>query len=207
LMLHAIHHFMGTLLTLSPKSARKVYQHVEPIGAPKGRDLSSRLLNRQIKYVMRQLKHEICTYVLEGLEKSLKSRARDSWSTSFCTLLVLCLCIEELQIASDSFVVCDMEKEAREGKKSVFNRAQSLKACSELDENPFQQCTRLFHDVYRSHREGIVGRSGRECGFNPLRVLAGEGTRVELDRATDVMTNSIYDLIRKSRKSAVVLET
>jgi hypothetical protein len=196
-MLHAIHHFMGSLLTLTTESAMKVYKRVKPIGAPPGEYLSSRLLNRQIKYVMHLLHREIYRSVLEGLEKSLKSRSKESWGPSFCALLVLCLCIEELQTAADTFIICDIQKD---GEASAYNRNQSFEACLALEERPFQQCTRLFHDIYRSRREASVGGSSRDGGFNPLRVLACDGKSVNLDKPTDEMAKSIYGMIYNSCK-------
>lgn len=153
--------------------------------------LSSRLLNRQVKYVMHILQQEICKDVLEGLEKSFKSQAkRDSWGVSFCVLLVLCMCIEELQSAADTFVSCDMLKE---GKNSLYNRNQSAEACAALEEYPYQQCTRLFHDVYRSQRAGMGGPS-RESVFNPFRDLK-DGNDSGLDKTTNELASKIYDMV------------
>lgn len=197
-MLHGIHHFMNSMLTLTEKSESEVYQNVEQIGAPPGEYLTSRLLNRQIKYVMHILHREMYQNLLEGLEKSLKSSSRkDSWGTSFCTLLLLCLCIEELQTAADMFVMGDMR---RDGAFAAHTRRESSDACTALEEYPFQQCTRLFHDVYRSRREVKVGGGSRD-GLNPFRDLANRrNKRIVLEESTDKMVKEVYDLICNSRK-------
>lgn len=189
------------MLTLTEESKFEVYQRVEQIGAPPGEYLTSRLLNRQIKYVMHLLHREIYQSVLEGLEKSLKSNTKkDSWGVSFCTLLLLCLCIEELQTAADTFVMSDIR---RDGIFSAHTRNESSDACTALEEYPFQQCTQLFHDVYRSRREVKVGGGSRD-GLNPFRDLADRKKSLMSDEATERMVKEVYDLIYNSRKHCVV---
>lgn len=155
--------------------------------------LSSRLLNRQIKYVMHKLHQEITLKVLEDLERSLRSRTKDSWGTSFCTILILCLCIEGLQTAADVMVVCNIQEK---GGEASYNRNQSFNACEELEEYPFRQCKKLFHDIYRSHKDGSSGGRG-EKAFNPLKMAAEEG-RTGLDLTTEGMVRSIYGVVCSS---------
>jgi hypothetical protein len=194
-MLHSIHYFLKSFPTLTEESVNKVYPDMEMFGAPRERYLCSRLLNRQIKYAMHKLSRDITIEVLEGLERTMRSRTKDSWGTSFCAFLVLCLCMEGLQIASDTFVVCDMQKE---GVHSTLTRGQSLSACQKIDENPFSQCKKLFHDIYRSHRE--TQRPGREGGFNPLQNLANNG-ETGLDSEADTMVRSIFETVVTSCKN------
>jgi len=189
---------MKTLVTFSEESATRVYQTLQPFGAPLDPFLSSRLLSRQIKYAMHKLSREITVEVLEGLERSMRSRTKDSWGSSFCAFLVLCLCMEGLQIACDIYVVCDMEKCQKDGSSSAYNRTQSYQASMKVDENPFSQCKRLFHDIYRSHKES--NRGAREAGFNPLKSLAMNDKNTGLDSAGDAMAKSIYRMICQSCK-------
>jgi hypothetical protein len=191
---------MSRILTFTKDSATSVYQNVQPCDGPLEPYLSSRLLGRQVKYAMHKLHREITMDVLEGLEKSMRSRTRDSWGPSFCAILMLCLCIDGLQIAADTFIVCDWEKCQREGVESQYIRNQSVEACQALDEYPFQQCARLFHDIYRSHKAGNGGE--RKEGFNPLRYLWEVDATNELDQATDHMVRSINWIIYHQRKFA-----
>ena len=190
--LHAIHYFMGCLVTFTEKSARELYRRLAP-EATREPYLSSRLLNRQIKYVMHKLHREITLKVLEDLERSLRSRTKDSWGPSFCTILILCLCIEGLQTAADVIVVCDM---AEKGEAATYNRNQSFNACEELDEYPFRQCKKLFHDIYRSHKDGSSGGRGDKA-FNPLK-MAAEEDKMGLDLTTEGMVRSIYGVVCSS---------
>ena len=183
---------MGSLLTFSNDSAAKVFQEIQPhesAEAPIPEEfLSSRLLSRQVKHVMNKLHRDTYSKVLEVLERSMRSRTRDSWGTSFCAILIMCLCIEGLQTAADILVVCDRKIN---GDGSEYSRVQSYEACSQLDKYPFQQCVRLFHDIYKSHREGNGG--GREPGFNPLKAI-GDGNTTGLDTATEFMVKRVYKM-------------
>lgn len=187
LMLHACHYFMAHLLTFSDETAEILHRTVDPYGAPRGQYFSSRLLSRQVKYAMHVLHRELLRNVLEGLEKSMRARTKDSWGPSFCTILLLCVCIEGLQVAADNFIVCDLKKSEADGVASHYSREQSLAACQKLDAYPFQQATRLFHDIYRSHRETNGG--GKE-GFNPVRSLR-LGVTTGLDEPTEAMLQHI----------------
>jgi hypothetical protein len=197
--LHAIHYFMGSLVTFTDKSSREIYKKLAPKATPQAY-LSSRLLNRQIKYVMHKLHREITLKVLEDLERSLRSRTKDSWGPSFCTILILCLCIEGLQTAADTIVVCEM---AEKGDAACYNRNQSFNACEELDEYPFRQCKKLFHDIYRSNKDGSSGGRG-EKAFNPLKMAAEEG-KMGLDLTTEGMVRSIYGVVCSSCESILTL--
>lgn len=89
-----------------------------------------------------------------------------------------------------------MEKCQKDGSESAYNRTQSYQASLKVDDNPFSQCKRLFHDIYRSHKES--NRGAREAGFNPLRNLAMNDRNTGLDPAADAMVKSIYQMICQS---------
>lgn len=198
-MLHACQHFMSRLVTFSNESAVKVRQAVAevvpPQHAPIEPFLSSRLLNRQCKYAMHKLHRELTREVLEGLQRSMKQRTKDTWGVSFCTILLLCLCMEDLQIAADTFVVYDMERMEREGSQSIYSREQSLLVCQNLDGHPFQQAKRLFHDIYRTHREAGSARDG----LNPFRSLQ-LGEETDLGAETDALVREMTWLLNAHRK-------
>lgn len=189
-MLHAVHYFMANLVTFSEESARNVFEKVHllpPYAEPLGRFQSSRLLNRQIKCVMHKLTKDITEEVLDGLEKSMRSKSKSSWGESFCAILILSLCIDSLQTAADTFVVCDIEKSEKEGIDRSYSRRQSFDACQALENYPFLQCKRLFHDIYRSHKQGNGGL--REGGFNPFRDIVS--AEVDLDTPTKELVKAL----------------
>jgi len=196
LKLHACQYFMASLVTFSDASAINVHQTVPPFHPTLKRYFSSRLLNRQVKFAMHKLHRETTKEVLEGLEKSMRQRTKDSWGPSFCSILLLCLCIEGLQTAADSFVISDIMKSEFEGVQSEYDRSQSFDVCQALEELPFHQCTRLFHDIYRSHKESNGG--SREGGLNPFRSMhAGNATGFE--DGTDAVVKHMYYIISNCR--------
>lgn len=186
-MLHAINYSMSRLITFSEDSAARV---AEKLGGFPFPYLSSRLLNRQIKYAMHKLHHELTKEVLEGLEKSMRAKSKDSWGPSFCTILILCLCIEDLQIAADTFVVCDLEKD---GLLANLTRRDSFTACSVAEEYPYQRCTKLFHDIYRSHRQ--AGGRTKDGAFNPIKSVCGVDANCGWDKYTACMAIDFQRLI------------
>jgi hypothetical protein len=191
--LHALQYFMSSLVTFTDKSAVQVFKIVQNYGEPLEPYMSSRLLNRQIKYIMHKLHRDITTKVLEDLEKSMRSKTIDTWGTSFCTILLLCLCMEGLQTAAETLVAVDSQKV---GEESKYSRSQSYDACIELDNYPFKQCTILFHMIYKTHKGGNGGRS--QPGFNPFKNgCSGTG----LDSATKSMVQSMNNLIFNSCKN------
>jgi hypothetical protein len=157
--------------------------------------LSSRLLNRQIKYVIHEIQQDLTIELLDGLEKALQSRSKDSWALSFCTILVLSLCIEYIETAADIFVVCDIKKEANEGSQSEYRRDYSSEVCSKLDDYHFQQCTQLVHNNFKSHRNNGGEKEG---GFNPLMPGIEIDGNTSWDQATKEMILSIRGIIQNS---------
>jgi hypothetical protein len=180
LKLHAMHYFMSRVVTLTEDSVMRVREVMEDHTSMGDPHMSSPLLNHQIKCAMHKVHQETTKAVLEGLERSLRRRSKDSWGPSFCAILILCLCIEDLEIAADIFVACAIMED---GLPSTYNRKQSLDVCTSLEELPFALITRLFHAVYRSQ--------GKR-GFDPLANIEDKRS---LDPATRDLIDSMCHLI------------
>jgi hypothetical protein len=160
-MLHAMQYFMSRIITLNRESAEKAIESLRrPHSLKFAQTLSSTLLNLQVKQAMQRLLSETVQSVLEDLDKALsKCRGRaSSWADIFCVVLVLCMCIEAVQVASDAHAMAALRKDP-----SVdMPRAR---ICHELDEKLFKDITGLFHMVYKSGRAKPKGT----VGFNPIR--------------------------------------
>lgn len=95
-----------------------------------------------------------------------------------------------MQSAADIMVVTDMMEK---GHAASYTRDQSWVACQELDEYPFKQCKKLFHDIYKSHKDGNAGGRGDKA-FNPLKTAA-EDVKTGLDSTTAGMVRLIHGVV------------
>jgi len=188
------------LPTFSKESSLKISQHLPKDWLSQGPFFTSKLLNRQIKFCMNRLHRELMKEVLKHLERSIRSRSKDSWGASFCTILILCLCIEILQSAVETLVVCENRRESPDLKNSCnYSRIQSAKAfIGDLEQYPYRKCKELFRDVYGLHNTRF--RDYESSGFNPLQACM-RGQTTGLDPPTNSMVKAICDLVNDSCKS------
>jgi hypothetical protein len=127
--------------------------------------------------------------VLKEFESHLKKREQAGWPISFCVVLVLCLCMEDIQIAANNFVVSDADI-------SQELRSESYETCWQLEDKPYRQFTQLFHDMYRSYKQ--PNGHATEGGFNPI---AQNGLhRAKWSQATQDMLYGIRQIINDSSR-------
>ena len=156
--------------------------------------ISSRLLNRQLKYAMHILHRHQNKIVLQEFESHLKKREQAGWPISFCVVLILCLCMEDIQIATNNFVFSDAEI-------SQELRSESYEACWQLEDKPYRQCTQLFHDMYRSYKQ--PNGHATEGGFNPI---AQDGFhQTNWSQATQDMVHGIRQIINDSSRHTMLM--
>jgi hypothetical protein len=196
MQLHAMHYFMARILTFTKDSASMVKRvSRNDLGLHLPSDvISSRLLNRQIKYAMHILHRRQTKTVLQEFERHLKKREQAGWPISFGVVLILCLCMEDIQIAANNFVFSDTEI-------SPGLRSESYKACWQLEDKPYRQCTQLFHDMYRSYKQPNGHAS--EGGFNPI---AQDGCQnSNWSQATQDMVYDIRQIIADSSRYTILM--
>jgi hypothetical protein len=143
----------------------------------------SRILNRQLKHIMHSLLRDLTQDVLRDLEKKLRKRSEASWALCFCTILILCICIEEVQASIDGFAVHSKRKKVGEG---AISREDSIGISRRLDDWLFADCKVLFHGIYRSGKGSFGQKSER--GFNPIR------DEFQIDESKG-LTQEMYDLV------------
>jgi hypothetical protein len=164
-MLYAMHYFMSRVILLT-ESSLSAARHALPSPTPVEYDfsLTPRLLHRQVKREMHTIIRYTTREVLGSLESELRTRKRSSWPTAFCTILILCLCIEAVQVAVDGFVVFT---KLRNGGDPAMRREMAVHIARDLDDRPYGGWTSLFHAIYRSHRSTRSHKP--ESLFNPIR--------------------------------------
>lgn len=124
-----------------------------------------------MRYNLSNIARELATDVLQGLEKCLRGRTKDLWPKSFCTILLLLLCVEEIQITA----IASIGVEDVVGKLPP-TRPAAVKACQAL-EGSLEAIIGLFHAIYRTDRSLVDGG-----GFNVLKkLLAGQDIPYEGD--------------------------
>lgn len=95
-------------------------------------------------------------------------------------MLILCTCIEAVQVATDGFVVSKMRK----GQKPRFSREEYF---FNLEKEVYSHCVGVFHTAYKTHK------SPRQRGFNPIR----DGLEVDNRRG---ITQQAVDLVNEIKK-------
>jgi hypothetical protein len=137
---------------------------------------------------MHTLLREMTIEVLEELEMNLKARSKASWATSFCTVSILCICIEELQIAMNGFSMYMNNHGAKEDIPSVKD---SVEVCQKLDDKPFIHLIALFHDIYETRK--LASANKNVC--NPLRDNPEIYGREGLDSESADLANATRQII------------
>ena len=135
---------------------------------------------------MHILLQETTRQVLGSLEKELKLRTKASWAPCFCTILLLCICTEELQVAVDGFAVHTVLNKDR---IPPISRETGIQVSRKLEHLLYADCANLFHSIYRSRKPKTGQRY--EQGFNPIR----DGLEANEDEGlTPEMRNLVEDI-------------
>jgi hypothetical protein len=163
-LMYTLHYFMGRRITISPSSVERLTQHFPKSTARADKSMVSRLLNRQIKAAMHSLLREVTRNVLEDLGRDLKTRSKTVWSPCFCVIAILCICIEEVQIATNSFVTCPLAHGTRTAQPSS---QATIDICRKLDNIPFVHLMDLFHGLYKTYKPLTIQRNDHV--YNPIR--------------------------------------
>jgi hypothetical protein len=186
-MLYAMHYFMGRVLVVAESSGSEARYNLlfSPDVAYDVR-VPSRVLNRQLKHVMHLLLQDITQDVLRDLEKDLRTRSKASWASCLCTILLLCICAEEVQASIDGFAVRSSKRRANE---HAISREDGIGIARKLDDLLFADCKLLFHSIYRSGKGKFSQKSER--GFNPIR----DEFQIDVSKGlTQEMCNLVEDI-------------
>lgn len=110
--------------------------------------ISARVLNRQLKGALKILFEELLRDVLEDLDEEYQPTSRQSWLICFCTNLVLCLVVDQLQNAIDGLVPYNIFEKNEDPTRAV---ERGMKSCQELEEVPVKYHWTLFFGLCKSY--------------------------------------------------------
>lgn len=181
LKLLMITHIMTRTLTLVENTKQQVYDQLQRRPAEAfGVHTSSRVLNKELKYIMAPLYQDIWRKFLMQVQNTLLVSHRDklpSWATVLGCLLTLAMTMESVQ----AHVRC---KEATDKCDKVIPE-DSNAATSDLTqmEETWEIFLALFHKAYPK--------------FNPIQ---NEGHRERLDNPSQGLAQGVKNIIEKHRK-------
>jgi hypothetical protein len=186
MQLHGMHVFMRTLITFTPESAEMLATADGTFrGAvcPPSRYQSSRLLGRELKYFMHKIHRSNLGKVLVGFENYLKKQDATMWPVCFCVVLILCLCTEDIQIATNNFISTET--------KNFDQSRPGYDECLNLEKLPFAQ---LFHDAFGTHKKPTG--HGNKSSFNPI--INHRESQTDWSQNARNMARRIREVIDKS---------
>ncbi|KAK1599155.1 uncharacterized protein LY79DRAFT_210059 [Colletotrichum navitas] len=125
--------------------------------------VTPRVLNRQIKAVIDELLMKDMQRLFDSFSKSLKPKSRAEWAPCMASFLVLCLFMESLETAADTFVVALKEISLRNHTPPEYKRQDALNINREVENMPFKQFAYQFHHIYQTH-----SRDASTKPFNPM---------------------------------------
>ncbi|GAB1320208.1 hypothetical protein MFIFM68171_10418 [Madurella fahalii] len=185
LTIYTMHYVMTRHLCLTERCVTDLAPTgLVPQGVP---FVTSRVLNRQIKAVLDEMLCQEVQKLFENFSKSLKPKLRSEWAPCLASFLVLCLIMESIETAADTFVISENEINLQRYYPPKWKRSFVLKINGEIENMPFKQFAFQFHQIYQTHSRDAAARS-----FNPLL----DDTcfeQAELDRDAE-------DMVRKLRR-------
>ena len=104
IMVDRIYYVKSGYILFSDSSAPKVLESLRNPPKVTPEYLTSRMLNRQIKGVFNLSLEDLQPQVLVEFS-TLKDKNRNNYLPYLCVLLVICMCVEGLQIAIDAFAI------------------------------------------------------------------------------------------------------
>jgi hypothetical protein len=131
IMVNRLHYAKAQLLTFSEDSASEALKNLQnPPAIPLPPNLSARMMNRQIKGGFHLVLEDLQPKVIDDFDWELRHKRKDTWALCLCTFLVLCLCVEEIQVAVDGFA---QYKISNEGGNPTLIRQFATEICRRLE--------------------------------------------------------------------------
>ncbi|GKT52060.1 uncharacterized protein ColSpa_12241 [Colletotrichum spaethianum] len=152
--------------------------------------VTPRVLNRQIKAVIDELLMRDMQHLFDSFSKSLKPKSRREWAPCMASFLVLCLFMESVETAADTFVVALNEISLRNHTPPEYQRQDALNINREVENMPFKQFAYQFHQIYQTHSRDMSTKP-----FNPM-LDSSWAEQGDLDGPATEMVMGLKELIQ-----------
>lgn len=161
LAIHVMHYVLTRQLCITNKTIVDL-QHTNMV--PQNNPyITARVLNRQVKAMLDEFLLKDIQVLFDSFSKTLKPKSRKGWAPCMASFLVLCLFMETVETAADTFVISQNEINMRNRSKPQYKREFALDLCKEIDNLPFKQFAYQFHQIYQTHTRDATTKA-----FNPL---------------------------------------
>jgi hypothetical protein len=150
---------------------------------------SSRVLSRQIKAALSLLLKDLVPEALKELDGRLRSQVKESWAVSMCSHLLLCTCVEQIQLAIDAFI---FSKISSEGADHIYIRQRGRDVSRRLEQCTLQHSWLLLEGILK----GIVKND------SPFRVGAEVNDELGMSEAEKNLVNDIRQIANEHGNSS-----
>jgi hypothetical protein len=143
---------------------------------PSQRSNSSNVVNQQIKAELHELLKKLIPKALLELDGRLRNQKKGTWASCLCALLLLCTCIEEIQVVVDSFI---LSKSSREGGDPTPIRQSGINISRGLEERTLEHLQLLLDGLLKgvTKKQSLFKASVQvedEAAPNKVRMSAAE---------------------------------
>jgi hypothetical protein len=136
---------------------------------------------------MHELLVETTREILDELETELKTKSKGVWATCFSVIIVLCICIEEIQTAGNGFLMHMRVHQLEDAPSSK----DVVEICRKLDDFAFRHMTELFHAIFKTHK--YPSPTWRDHVYNPIR----DGVQADGDETLRHDSKELVDEVRQ----------
>ncbi|KKA27230.1 hypothetical protein TD95_005151 [Thielaviopsis punctulata] len=162
LTLYGMQYVMSRQLSLTDASLNHL-RHAGISIAPTAKWVTSRVLNRQVKRIIDQQMRDELTRIFKLFEAALKRKSRDKWAPCLAAFLILCLFMEAVEVALETYVMAEQQIQKLKNATSSISRLQVYDANQEIENMPFRKFVYQFHHLYQTY-----SKDASTAPFNPL---------------------------------------
>jgi hypothetical protein len=141
---------------------------------------------------MHRLRVEATKEILGELEKQLKTRNKKFWATGFSVIIILCICIEEAQMAVNGLVMHNNNNNrTHQPEDAPLLAEEVMDIYRKLDDYPFRHVTEFFHAIFKTQKNPSYNQV-----YNPIRDGFQADGDETLRQDSEGLVNEVCQIIR-----------